>query len=143
MDNSYHFKRFVRIAKNANTISPETFDLIFNIGLFNGIDEDKIGHILAKKTKKIVLENIDPWKRFKYFYSLVQLMRLELPQYNKELNFCIDLAAWLGYDPIFLNRLISGIFHNENTGQTVETKDVKHPAVSESSPGQYQEVIRN
>ncbi|HLF36225.1 MAG TPA: hypothetical protein VI583_18410 [Cyclobacteriaceae bacterium] len=140
MDNSFHFKRFVRIAKNANTITPDSFDIIFNIGLFNGIDEDKIGHILAKKTKKIILENIDPWKRFKFFYSLVQLMRLELPQYTRELNFCIDLAAWLGYDPVFLNKLISGIFHNENTPIPVEA-NIMHPsAVIESTPRQYQEI---
>ncbi len=139
MDNNYHFKRFVRIAKNANTITAESFDIIFNIGLINGIDEDKIGHILAKKTKKIVLENIDPWKRFKFFYSLVQLMRLELPLYNKELNFCIDLAAWLGYDPVFLNRLISGIFHNESAGSPTEIKEMD----PEKSDARYQEAIQN
>ena len=116
MDILYHFKRLVRIAKNANTITPETFEIIFTIGLCNGLDEDIIGRILAKKTKKINLENIDPWKRFKYIYSLVQLMRLDLPQYRRELNFCIDLAAWLGYDPVFLNKLVSGIF-NSNTSE--------------------------
>jgi hypothetical protein len=113
MDIRYHFKRFVRIAKNANTITPESFEIIFNIGLCNGLDEDNIGQILAKKTKKIKLENIDPWKRFKFFYSLVQLMRLEQPQYNRELDYCISLAAWLGYDPVFLNKLISGIFNSD------------------------------
>jgi hypothetical protein len=115
MDLLYHFKRLVRIAKNANTITPETFEIIFTIGLSNGLDEDIIGHILAKKTKKINLENIDPWKRFKYIYSLVQLMRLDQPQHRRELNYCIDLAAWLGYDPVFLNKLVSGIFNNDTS----------------------------
>ena len=114
MDNKYHFKRFVRIAKNSNAITPGSLDLIFNIGLNNGLDEDTIGHILAKKTKKFQLENIDPWKRFKYFYSIVQLMHMDQPQYKRELNLCIDLSAWLGYDPVFLNKLISGIFNNDN-----------------------------
>ena len=114
MDNKYHFKRLVRIAKNANVISSDSLDLIFNIGLNNGLDEDTIGHILAKKTKKIHLENIDPWKRFKYFYSLVQLMHMDQPQYKRELNLCIDLSAWLGYDPVFLNKLISGILNNNS-----------------------------
>ena len=114
MDNKYHFKRLVRIAKNADMITSETFEQLFNIGLNNNLDEDVISHVLAKKTKKIDLEKIDPWKRFKYFYSLVQMMHMDQPQYKKELNFCIDLAAWLGYDPVFLNRLIAGIFNNDN-----------------------------
>jgi hypothetical protein len=50
------------------------------------------------------------------------------------------LAAWLGYDPVFLNKLISGIFHNENTQIPVEA-NVMHPAATlESTPRQYQEI---
>jgi hypothetical protein len=113
MDNKYHFKRLIRIAKNASAISTESIDLLFNIGKNSGLDEDEISHMLAKKTKKIHLDNIDPWKRFKYFYSLVQLMHMAQPQYSRELNLCIDLAAWLGYDPVFLNKLISGILNND------------------------------
>ena len=114
MDHKYYFKRLVRIAKNANFISTESLDLFFNIGLNYGLDEDTISHILAKKTKKIHLENIDPWKRFKYFYCVVQLMHMDQPQYSRELNLCIDLAAWLGYDPVFLNKLISGILNDDS-----------------------------
>lgn len=113
MDIRYHFNRLVRIAKNANLITPQSFEIIYNIGQCNGIDEDAVGHILAKKMKKINLENIDPWKRFRYFYSLVQLMHMDLPRYRRELNYCLDLSAWLGYDPVFLNRLIAGIFNSD------------------------------
>lgn len=112
MDNKYYFRRLVRIAKNANLISSDNFDLLFNIGLYNGLDEDAISHIIARKSKKIELENIDPWKRFKYFYSIVQLMHMDQPRYRNELNLCIELSAWLGYDPVFLNKLISGIFND-------------------------------
>ena len=41
-------------------------------------------------------------------------MHMDQPQYKRELNLCIDLSAWLGYDPVFLNKLISGIFNNDN-----------------------------
>jgi hypothetical protein len=126
MDIFYHFKRLVRIAKNANTITPETFEIIFTIGLCNGLDEDRIGHILAKKTKKIKLESIDPWKRFKYIYSLVQLMRLDQPQYRRELSFCIDLAAWLGYDPVFLTKLVSGIFNSHTAEFSIQEPVTNH-----------------
>jgi len=130
MDNKYHFNRLVRIAKNAGIISTGSLDLIFNIGLYNGLDEDTIGYILAKKTKKIHLENIDPWKRFKYFYSIVQLMHMDQPQYRRELDLCIDLSAWLGYDPVFLNKLISGILNNDNPEILAEPLLVSQAATS-------------
>jgi hypothetical protein len=39
---------------------------------------------------------------------------MDQPQYKRELNLCIDLSAWLGYDPVFLNKLISGILNNNS-----------------------------
>ena len=109
MNQRYHFKKIVKVAKNSTDDSNRFYDLFINIGQLNGLSENDINQILSKKPKRINPRHMTPEAKLRYVHSLIQVMRYVNNDHKAELNLCNELAEWLGYDPEILNRLITRI----------------------------------
>ncbi len=110
MNQRYHFKKIVKVAKNSTDDLRKFYDLFYNIGHLNGLSENDINQILSKKSKRINPRNMTPESKLRYVHSLIQVMRHVNNDHQAELKICNELTEWLGYDPEILTRLIERIF---------------------------------
>ena len=110
MNQRYHFKKIVKVAKNSSDDTQKFNKLFLNIGYLNGLSENDVNQILSKKPKRINPRHMTPESKLRYVHSLVQVIRNVNNDHKAELNLCFELVEWLGYDPAILNRLISKIY---------------------------------
>ncbi len=91
-------KLLISLAQIDGNVADRERNYIINIGRANGIYPDEITALLEKRHELSMPHNLNDDERFKYIFSLVQLMKIDERMYKEELMFCSKIAVNLGYD---------------------------------------------
>jgi uncharacterized tellurite resistance protein B-like protein len=93
-----HMKLLVNLAQIDGTIAEREQYYIINIGRANGLYPDEVEPLFEEIHQIIIPQDMANEERFKYIFSLVQLMKIDERMYQEEILFCSRIAAKLGYD---------------------------------------------
>jgi hypothetical protein len=90
-------KLLINLAQIDGRVADREKNYIINIGRANGIYPDELASLFNQKHELIVPDNLTPDDKFKYIFSLVQLMKIDERMYKEEITFCHQIATKLGY----------------------------------------------
>jgi hypothetical protein len=90
-------KLLVNLAQVDGHVAEREKNYIVNIGRANGIYPDEILPLFSMKHDLIIPQDLSHDEKFKYIFSLVQLMKIDERMYKEEIMFCSEIAANLGY----------------------------------------------
>jgi hypothetical protein len=116
-----HIANLVAIAKSDGNFSMAEKRLIFEIGLKNGISNEKVKDIIkSDKPIKFKIPKNDS-KRFDQVADLAQMLLADGTTYSEtEIDACIELAEKLGFKKAMVGILVRKIVIGLSNGKTVE-----------------------
>lgn len=82
---------------------------IYNVGLRNGMDVDRIGDIVANPEPVIHLEDLSIDDQQQCLTDILLLMMIDGKVLPKELEFCLTIAERLGFDAESVRLLVDGL----------------------------------
>lgn len=91
-------KLLVNLAQIDGSVAEREKNYIINIGRANGIYPDEIIPLFNQTHELIVPENLAADDKFKFIFSMVQLMKIDERMYKQEIIFCSQIASRLGYN---------------------------------------------
>ena len=91
-------KLLVNLARVDGEIAERERSYIFNIGHANEIKPSEILPLFTSSQEEIIPAGLTDDQKFKYIFSLVQLMKIDGRLYREEIKYCAGVAAKLGYD---------------------------------------------
>ena len=113
-------KLLVNLAYVDGEVTDHERNYIVNIGRANGIYPDQITPLLAQPHPSIVPNNLTPDEKFKYIFSLVQLMKIDERMYKEEILFCSQIATKLGYGQQAILDLMVNVKSSEMPSKELE-----------------------
>jgi hypothetical protein len=90
-------KLLINLAQIDGSVAERERNYIINIGRANGIYPDEIKPLFDQKHDNIIPTDLARDAKFKYIFSLVQLMKIDERMYKEEIVFCSSIATKLGY----------------------------------------------
>ena len=91
-------KLLVNLARVDGEIAERERSYILNIGHANKIKPSEILPLFTSVQEEIIPAGMTSDQKFKYIFSLVQLMKIDGRLYREEIKYCSRVAAKLGYD---------------------------------------------
>lgn len=91
-------KLLVNLARVDGEIAERERSYILNIGHANEIKPSEILPLFTSSQEEIIPSGLTDDQKFKYIFSLVQLMKIDGRLYREEIKYCSHVAAKLGYD---------------------------------------------
>jgi hypothetical protein len=91
-------KLLISLAQIDGKVADRERNYIVNIGRANGIYPDEIALLFDQRHDLRVPANLPPDEKFRYIFSLVQLMKIDERMYKEEIIFCSQIATKLGYE---------------------------------------------
>ncbi len=104
-----HLSNLVFLAKIDDHFDKSEKELVYKIGSKNGLSNEKIEEVigLAEKIDIVIPDNEED--QFEYLFNVVQMMMVDGKLYQKELDYCIEVAIRLGFKKIIVTVLIRAI----------------------------------
>ena len=93
----HQIKSLINLASIDGEIAERERSYILNIGHANDIKPGEIIPLFTSTHEEIVPSDLSNDQRFKYIFSLVQLMKIDERMYREEIKYCSHVAARLGY----------------------------------------------
>ncbi|HEY0655234.1 MAG TPA: TerB family tellurite resistance protein [Chryseosolibacter sp.] len=90
-------KLLINLAQIDGSVAEREQNYIVNIGRANGIYPDEIRPLFNQTHDNLIPDNLARDEKFKYIFSLVQLMKIDERMYKEEILFCSSVATKLGY----------------------------------------------
>lgn len=94
----HQIKSLINLARIDGEIAEREQSYILNIGHANDIKPSEILPLFNSDHREIIPEGLTDDQRFKYIFSLVQLMKIDERMYREEIKYCSHVAARLGYN---------------------------------------------
>lgn len=91
-------KSLINLARVDGKIVESERKYILNIGYANKIKHAEILPLFESSHEEIIPAGLTNDQKFKYIFSLVQLMKIDEKMYRKEIKYCSHIAAKLGYN---------------------------------------------
>jgi hypothetical protein len=93
----HQIKSLINLASIDGEIAERERSYILNIGHANDIKPGEIIPLFASRHEEIIPGGLTNDQKFKYIFSLVQLMKIDERMYREEIKYCSHVAAKLGY----------------------------------------------
>jgi hypothetical protein len=90
-------KLLISLAQIDGKVAIRERNYIINIGRANGFYPDEIEPLFDQRHDLIVPKDLTDTDKFKYVFSMVQLMKIDERMYKEEIMFCSTIASSLGY----------------------------------------------
>lgn len=90
-------KLLINLAQIDGSVAEREKNYIINIGRANGIYPDELRPLFDQKHENLIPVDLDREAKFRYIFSLVQLMKIDERMYKEEIMFCSSVATKLGY----------------------------------------------
>ena len=90
-------KSLINLARIDGEIAEREQSYILNIGHANEIKPSEIIPLFTSSHEEIMPADMSKDQKFKYIFSLVQLMKIDERMYREEIKYCSHVAAKLGY----------------------------------------------
>ena len=93
----HQIKSLINLASIDGEIAERERSYILNIGHANEIKPSEILPLFTSTHEEIIPSGMTNDQKFKYIFSLVQLMKIDERMYREEIKYCSKVAAKLGY----------------------------------------------
>ncbi|WP_242917070.1 TerB family tellurite resistance protein [Pontibacter liquoris] len=123
-----HITNLGALAKIDGHLDPAEINFIVSIGKKNGMKASDVRHILSNAEKIEPQLPTNDSDRFDQIYDLVEMMLADGIVDETEMDFCINMAARLGFKKTVVGVLVRKISLGVKDGQSRE--DIKHEAQS-------------
>jgi len=90
-------KLLINLAQIDGKVAVRERNYIINIGRANGFYPDEIEPLFDQRHDLIVPKDLTDADKFKYVFSMVQLMKIDERMYKEEIMFCSTIASSIGY----------------------------------------------
>ncbi len=90
-------KSLINLARIDGEIADREKSYILNIGHANDIKPGEILPLFTSTHEELIPSGMSNDQKFKYLFSLVQLMKIDERMYRDEIKYCSSVAAKLGY----------------------------------------------
>lgn len=97
MANLSQIQLLINLARADGEIAEEEKQYLFNIGIANSIDKQKVEQMLSSDQPEILSKNLSDEERFNLLFKLVQLMKADGKLFKEEIRYCSKIASKLGY----------------------------------------------
>lgn len=104
-----HLSNLVHLAKIDDHFDQTERDLVFKIGKKNGMTEAEINNLIQTAESIDVVVPDTEEDQFEYLFNVVQMMMVDGKLYQKELDYCVEVAIRLGFKKIIVTVLIRAI----------------------------------
>jgi hypothetical protein len=104
-----HLSNLVYLAKIDDHFDQTEKDLVFKIGKKNGMTDAEITSLVNSAEKIEVVVPDTEEDQFEYLFNVVQMMMVDGKLYQKELDYCVEVAIRLGFKKIIVTVLIRAI----------------------------------
>lgn len=99
-------KLLVSLARVDGEIVERERSYILNIGHANEIKPSEILPLFTSSQEEIIPLGLTDDEKFKYIFSLVQLMKIDGRLYREEIKYCSVVAAKLGYEQVVFDLML-------------------------------------
>lgn len=93
----HQIKSLINLARIDGEIAEKERSYILNIGHANEIKPSEILPFFTSSHEEIIPSGMTNDQKFKYIFSLVQLMKIDERMYREEIKYCSHVASKLGY----------------------------------------------
>jgi hypothetical protein len=107
-------KLLTTLASADGNLGEDEKQFILNIGRAHGYSEATVEPLFSKQHKEIIMEGLTLDQRIEYVLTLTQLMLIDKKMYLKELEFCSEMVEKLGFEKLFIYRLIDLVGNQVN-----------------------------
>jgi hypothetical protein len=114
-------KLLINLAQIDGSVADREKNYIVNIGRANGIYPDEVAPLIEQRHEILVPKDLPKDEKFRYIFSLVQLMKIDERMYKEEIRFCSDIATRLGYDREVMVDLMLHVKSKEMSGTEMES----------------------
>jgi uncharacterized membrane protein YebE (DUF533 family) len=104
-----HLNNLVYLAKIDHHFDDRERDLIFTIGRNSGFDENEISDVIENPHISEISHPESTEEQFDYLFNAVNMMMVDGRLYQKEMDYCIEVALKLGYRKVIVTVLIRAI----------------------------------
>lgn len=104
-----HLKNLVFLAKIDDHFDDTEKELVLKIGFKNGLNAKQIDQLIDDAEHIDISVPISEEDQFEYLFNVVQMMMIDGKLYQKELDYCVEVAIRLGFKKIIVTVLIRAI----------------------------------
>ncbi len=104
-----HLSNLVYLAKIDDHFDQSEKDLVYKIGFNSGLNAKQIDLLIDKAQDIDIVVPDTEEDQFEYLFNVVQMMMIDGKLYQKELDYCIEVAIRLGFKKIIVTVLIRAI----------------------------------
>lgn len=115
-----HLKNLVALAKLDNNVTQEEFDFLIKVAQRVGIKESEIKDMLSRTTSVKVSKPENDASRFILLFDLVEMTLADKVMLDEEIDYCIDMAAKMGFRAAISGVLVRQIASDMLAGLTRE-----------------------
>lgn len=121
-----HIANLGALAKIDGHVDPNEMNFIISIGKKHGMKADDVRHLISNAEKTEHQMPTNDSERFDQIYDLVEMMLADGIVDENEMEFCINMAARLGFKKTIVGVLVRKISMGVKDGFTRE--HIKHEA---------------
>jgi hypothetical protein len=121
-----HLSNLIYLAKIDDHFDQKERDLVFKIGAKNDIPEAFIQSLIDNSEDIDIVVPKDEQDQYEYLFNLVQMMMIDGKLYQKELDYCVEVAIKLGFKKIIVTVLIRAIEDGLKLG--LQAEEIKKEA---------------
>ena len=115
-----HIANLSALAKIDGHVDPNEINFIISIGQKHGLKADDVRHLIANAEKSEPQLPTNDSERFDQIYDLVEMMLADGIVDESEMEFCINMAARLGFKKSIVGVLVRKISMGVKDGFTRE-----------------------
>ena len=113
----FMLKLLVHLARVDNNLGREEIKLIKKIGQSYDMDNHEIERLMTNpgNMEMRIEGQLSKDEKFDLLFNLVNLMKIDGKNHQKELNFCLRISRGMGFDDRAIFDLVATKFHNIST----------------------------
>lgn len=104
-----HLSNLVHLAQIDEHFDDTEKDLVYKIGEKNGMSKDEIDKLIVDAANIDIVVPESEEDQFEHLFNVVQMMMIDGKLYQKELDYCVEVAIRLGFKKIIVTVLIRAI----------------------------------
>lgn len=104
-----HINNLVHLAKIDHHFDESEEELIYRIGKKAGFEENEIKDMIENPITTDISNPQSQEEQFEYLFNVVNMMMIDGRLFQKELDYCTDVAVKLGFKKIIVTVLIRAI----------------------------------
>ncbi|MEQ8360341.1 MAG: hypothetical protein RH860_12695 [Cytophagales bacterium] len=116
-----HLSNLVYLAKIDDHFDQSEKDLVYKIGFKSGLNAKQIDQLIDRAEDIDIVVPDNEEDQFEYLFNVVQMMMIDGKLYQKELDYCVEVAIRLGFKKIIVTVLIRAIEDGLKLGLDVDS----------------------